>query len=180
MLRRPVVLFLALLIGVTALSCAKTGKKAEKPVTTGFSSDVNVQYGDMTVKGHIQRSTAGTMTMDVQEPETLKGLSMVWNGESVSLKLHGLSFNVNPDTVPQSALVKSVLQTLDSAMPLKEDGELTDEGLLTTGSGPAGDFTLLSDPETGNLKQLSIPSIDLVATFSNFTLVSATDSTTTA
>ncbi|HHV50496.1 MAG TPA: hypothetical protein GXX54_02160 [Clostridiales bacterium] len=172
MLRRVLSLTLCLLVVLSFAACSKKGK-AEKPVTTGFSCDVEASYDDMNVKGRLTRSSAGTLTFEVTEPESLKGLSMQLNGDSISIKLFGLSFDVKPENIPQTALGKSMLSALDSALDAKDQGEITEEGLVTKGSTPAGDFEIVSDPKTGNLLKLRIPSANLAATFSNFSTSSS-------
>lgn len=167
MLRRFVCLMLSLVFVLTFCSCAKR-KKAEQPVTTGFECDVDVQYQDMDVKGHLTRTSAGTLRMDVTEPATLNGLTMEWDGNDITLKLHGLSFGVNPDAIPQSALGKSMLEAFDAALGIRGSGKVTKDGVSTTGQSAAGQFELTSDPDTGALLTLKIPSSELTATFSNF------------
>lgn len=169
MLRRLACLVLSLVFVLTFCSCAKK-KKAEQPVTTGFECDVDVQYKDMNVKGHLTRTSAGTLRMDVTEPKTLNGLSMEWDGNNITFKLHGLSFGVNPDSVPQSALGKSMLEAFDAALGVRDSGTVTKDGLSTTGQSAAGAFELISDPDTGALLTLKIPSSELTATFSNFSI----------
>ena len=146
------------------------GGKAETPVTTGFECDADLTYGDMQVKGHLTRLTTGTLIMDLEEPDTLKGMTMQWDGETVSVKMYGLSFGVDPSVLPETALGKSVLTALDAALHPDGEGEVTDKGLVTSGQAAGGTFTITSDPETGNLLSLEMPSAELSATFSNFSL----------
>lgn len=170
MLRRPVCLLMVLLLALSAAACKKGGRP-KQPVTTGFCCDVNVKYKDMNVRGSLKRTLAGTLSFDIVEPETIKGLSMQLSGETVTLKLHGLSFDVNPELIPQSALAKSLLSVLDAAIGDREGGEISKDGLLTKGSTLSGEFEILSDPETGRLLTIRMPSTDLTAEFSNFVLV---------
>ena len=171
MLRRLACLLIVIFIFCGIVACKKCGR-SEQPVTTGFSCDIDVNYQDMKVKGVLTRTLAGTLNLDISEPETLKGMSMQLNGEKITLKLHGLSFDVNPDLIPQSALGKTLLGILDAAIGNHDAGEVTDNGLLTKGSAVSGEFEILSDPETGRLLTISMPSSDLVAEFSNFSVIS--------
>ncbi len=166
---------LALTFTVGVAACAAGGGKggAETPVTTGFECDADLTYRDMQVKGHLTRLTTGTLTLDVTEPETLKGMTMQWDGETVSVKMYGLSFGVDPAAVPQTALGKSLLAALDAALHPAGEGQVTESGLVTSGEAAGGSFTITSDPETGSLLALEIPSAELKATFSNFSLKTA-------
>ena len=153
-------------------ACSKYTSK-EEPVTTDFECDVDVKYQDMNVKGHLTRSTAGTLTLDIDAPESLKGMTMIWNGESVSFKMYGLTFNVNPDSIPQSSLGQGIVNSLDAAMSKNTEKKVTDEGIVTKGEIEGGEFEIVSDSTTGNLISLSIPSLELEANFSNFAATKA-------
>lgn len=146
---------------------AKGGKNAEDPVSTGFECDVSLTYRDMDVKGHLTRLTAGTLVMDITEPKSLEGMSMKWDGQTISVSMYGISFGVDPDAIPETALGKSILDALDG-VPADGDRTVTDEGVMTKGDAAGGEFTFISDPETGNLLSLTIPSVNLTAAFSNF------------
>jgi hypothetical protein len=172
MLRRLLSLTLCLLFILSFAAC-KNKNKSEQPITTGFSCDVEVTYNDMNVKGRITRSSAGTLTFEVKEPKSLNGLSMQWDGDSIALKLFGLSFDIDPDTIPQTALAQNILSVLDAAIGIRDQGEITEEGLVTKGSSLIGEFEIVSDPETGKLLKLQIPSAGLTANFSNFDITSS-------
>ena len=45
---------------------------------------------------------------------------------------------------------------------------MTDEGVKTQGDSVNGQFELLSDPDSGSLLALKVPSLNLTASFSNF------------
>lgn len=174
MLRRLTCLLLLFPFLLSFCACSKMNSK-EEPVTTQFECDVDVQYGDMNVKGHIKRSTAGTLYLEVNEPATLDGLTMEWNGENISIKLYGLSYNINPDVIPQSALCQGIVDALDAAVETGKSGEATEDGITTTGECSSGEFTILSDPSTGNLLSLTVPSLEMIANFSNFTVTGSSN-----
>ncbi len=166
MSRRLLALVCACLLGCTALSgCSQ--KEPEPPVVTGFTCNMQVQYGEMEVEGRLTRQSAGLLTMDITAPETLKDMTLEWDGEEVSVKMYGLSFGVDPATFPSTALGNSLLAAFDAATRL-QNGQLTGEGVKTVGEELGGEFTLLSDPDTGYLLSLSIPSAGVQATFSDF------------
>lgn len=155
--------------GIALSGC--TGKEPEQPVVTDFSCTMQVQYGDLAVEGRLTRQSAGLLTMELTAPETLEGLTLEWDGQEVSVKMYGLSFGVDPSTFPSTALGSSLLAALDAATRLQGGGQLTAEGLETVGGEIGGEFTLLSDPNTGSLLALTIPSAGIRATFSDFQLL---------
>lgn len=175
-IRRGLLALLALTLCAGAAACAAGSGKgggAETPVTTGFECDADLTYRDMQVKGHLTRLTTGTLTLDIDEPETLKGMTMQWDGETVSVKMYGLSFGLDPAAVPETALGRSLLAALDAALHPSGEGKVTENGLVTNGEAAGGTFTITSDPETGSLLSLELPSAQLKATFTNFALKTA-------
>mgnify|MGYP005854340845 CR=1 FL=1 len=158
MTRRFFGLCLALLMALLlCTACNSQNKNPEKPVTTGFACDVDMTYQDMRVKGHLTRMSAGTLKMEFTEPATLNGMSMEWDGETISVKYAGLSFGVDPAAVPESALGKGLLDALDAGFRSGGEGQMTDKGLSVTGQSVNGQFEMLSDPQTGQLLSLKIP-----------------------
>lgn len=147
--------------------CAPAGS-TQPPLTSGFACDVAMHYRDMDVRGRLTRGAAGTLKMEFEAPASLKGMSMEWDGETMSAKMYGMTFEVDPASVPESALGRGLLDVLDSAMRAKDAGELTEDGLRINGETANGAYEMLSDPDTGNLISLKVPSLNLTADFSNF------------
>lgn len=164
-------LCLMLILSLLMMPGCKQAASKGQPAVTGFECDADVNYKDMNVKGHLKRQAEGTLTMEVTEPETLKGLSMEWNGETISIKLYGFSFGVNPEQIPESALGKSILNTLDDALKAKDTASAAkgeDGTAKLEGDSENGAFELYFDPSSGALLELKIPDLDLDAKFSNF------------
>lgn len=173
-MRRPLCLFTGMCIVLVCLctltACQSPADEPEQPVVTGFACDVEATYGDMAVSGHLSRGAAGTLELKLSEPATLNGLTMTWDGDQVTLGMHGLTFGVDPAAVEQTALGKGLLSALDAALGSHGGARTEDNAVSTKGESVSGEFELLSDPETGNLLSLRVPALSLTATFSNFTL----------
>lgn len=163
-------LLLVLLCSLLLCGCAADppAARSQQPVTMGFTCDMEGSYRGTAVAGQLSRSSVGLLTVRLSQPEDLSGLEMEWNGEKVMLRMFGLSVEVEPDTVPESALGVSILQSLDAAMQNPDGGTLTDAGMKTVGSCENGSYELISDPETGHLRSLSVPALEFTARFSNF------------
>ena len=99
---------------------------------------------------------------------------MSWDGENISMKMYGLTFGVDPSEIPESALGKGLVDALDVALRAGSSaGEVTEEGIKTEGESVNGQFEILSDPESGHLLSLKIPSLNLTAAFSNFAVTTS-------
>ena len=99
----------ALCLILAMSSCQKSGGGAEAPVVTGFECDVALTYRDMEITGHLTRLNAGTLTLAFTEPASLKDMTMMWDGENISMKMYGLTFGVDPSEIPESALGKGIV-----------------------------------------------------------------------
>lgn len=153
-----------LLMGMTGCS----PQKAAPPVTTDFTCAIRATYGDMAVAGTLTRQTAGTLQLAFTEPDTLDGLTVSWDGELVTLEMLGMTFDVDPGAVPESALGNELIAVMDAAMRSKMEGVVENDRQTFEGSGENGAYTLVCDRETGHPLSLSVPQLDLYAEFSDF------------
>ena len=124
--------------------CQAVTDENAAPVTTGFSCEAAIRYKDMDITGLLTRSGAGTLSLEF----------------------------LSPDTLPASALGSALTEALDAAFLAPEQGQLTEEGFRWEGVGPNGTMVLLTDPEDGSLRSLSLPQIPLTVSFSRFKLSS--------
>ena len=165
-MRRGAALIVCLLM-LLATGCRQTTPAAE-PVGSGFTCRIYADYKDIDVEGTLVRQTAGTLKLTFSAPESLAGMTAVWDGEAVELQMSGMSFSVDAATVPEGALGEEIVAVLDAA--IRGDGERTQEDgkLIVRGSGHNGAYELVCDAKTGVPLSLSVPSIPLAVTFSNF------------
>ena len=167
-MRRWLVLICVILC-VGLLSGCKGGRsKPTAPVTTGFSCTATADYNGLALKGTLTRRIASTLTLTLDEPATLKGLTLRWEEDALTAELHGITATLDPSQLPQAGAIPLLLRTLDAAATLTDGGERTADGLTFRGETDFGSYTLVSDPETGNLLTLDIPSAPLTVTFSDF------------
>lgn len=158
-------------VGLLFLLSACGKQESRPPTVSGFRCHTVITCDALTAEGELTRETAGMLTLELTQPETLRGMQLRWDGETATVKLHGLSFGVDPEALPASGFGKALLSSLDAATG-SVPGTYDDEGRCrTAGHGASGDFTLTSDPETGYLLSLTIPSLHLTATFSSFELL---------
>ena len=143
-------------------------KKAAPPQTINFSCAIRATYDNMTVAGTLTRYTAGTLKLAFTEPQTLDGLTVSWDGELVTLEMMGLTYQVDPDDVPESALGKEVIAILDAAMRDEMQGVVEDGKQIFESAGDNGAYQLVCDAETGYPLSLRVPDLNLQAEFSDF------------
>lgn len=163
---------LPLLLCLILVGC-NTVATGERPCAVGFSCTARGTYHGDEVAGTVKRSSAGLLTLTLTKPDELNGLTMTWDGQTVTLGMLGLKWSLSPDKVPSAALGKRLLQALDAVVYTATDGVLTEDGRRkTTGEVETGvTYTLYSDPATGALLSLDVPTEELHLEFDNFTKI---------
>ena len=155
-----------LAVGLLCLCMAGCKKQAVAPAaTTDFSCNVRAVYDGLAVTGTLVRRSAGTLELAFTSPETLNGLTAVWDGEDVTLQMHGLSFSVNADALPEQALGEGVLAALDSALDKTMTPKLEGDTAVYEGTVEQGTYTLVCDKTSGKPLSLTMPSLQLQVTF---------------
>lgn len=156
---------------LTAVGCDRTPTESEvRPVTAGFSAKTDIDYGDMHLSGTLTRSNDGKLTVKFTLPTSLSGVAVGWDGENMTMELAGMSITVDPDTVPDGALLKAILPILAAEHPA---GELTADGYLVAGETEGYEYCFLFDSSTGFPRKLTVTDPALTAVFSDATALSA-------
>ena len=157
---------IVILLALMLAGCDQT--PAAEPVGSGFTCRIQAEYKDLDVKGVLVRQSAGTLKLEFSAPESLAGMTALWDGDSVELQMNGMSFSVDPATVPESAMGEEIVAVLDAAVRGEGDRTQKDGKLFVCGNGNNGAYELVCDAETGQPLSLSVPSLPLTVTFSDF------------
>ena len=150
-------------------SCSHGAAGTTAPTFTGFSCKDDIAYRDMKVKGRLSRVSAGTLTLEIEEPSTLSGMKLSWDGEQVRVNMLGLSVELDPADIPASALGSALVDTLDTALRVQDQAVFSDGVMKLDGECAAGSYTVTSDPATGALLTVAVPDLELRASFADFT-----------
>lgn len=137
-----------------------------QPNTAEFTCDIRAAYKELAVAGSLTRHSAGTLELKFTEPSTLDGLTAVWDGETVTMHLYGLSFTADPTSIPESGLGQELVAVLDAALRGEGEREIGEGGtVVLTGETAAGAYTLVCDGNSGYPLSLSVPALPLSAEF---------------
>lgn len=160
-----------LLVMIVALFClCGCSKEATiHPITDGFTAHATIRYKEMDVKGQFTCSTDGRVTMVFAEPKSLDGVTLGWTGTQMQMQLGGMSIAVAEDRVPDGGLIRCLVQVLSHVEPKKGKQDGADYVIAGDAEGKA--YTLVCDAATGLPKSLSVPSENLVAEFSQVTVL---------
>lgn len=142
------------------------GKKAPREArAVDFSCDFAATCDGLAVAGTLTRYTAGTLELAFEQPATVKGLTATWDGEDVTLTMLGLSFDIDPDDIPESAIGEGVVAVLDEVLYAEAAGREQNGELVFEGEVAGGAYTLVCDGESGFPRSLAIPESNLHITF---------------
>ena len=142
--------------------------KQAEPKVVEFSCKMEAVYRDLAVEATLTRYGAGTLVLDFEQPDTLRGLTARWDGEAVTLSLYGLEFTADLPSLPEQALGTELVAVLDAA--LRGEGELHREnGTLTLrGHTSGGEYSAVFDAESGLPLSLSMPQLPLEVRFAEW------------
>ncbi len=118
----------------------------------------------MTVKGTLTRQTDGVLCVQLTEPPTLRDVAVSWDGQTMTMSLGGVNIPVDAAKVPQGALVRQVLSAL-TATPT--GSQISDTGVIFTGTVDGKEYTITCAPDTGLIRALAIPQDRLTVSFEN-------------
>ena len=163
MSRRLIALCLSCLL--LCVGCRR--QQAAEPIAVDFICSFRAQYNDLTAVGTLTRRTAGTLLLKFSEPETLNGLSAEWDGEKVTLRYLGLSYNVDPAKLPENALGEGLLSAFDATFRGEGERSETDGKITVNGLSGNAQYTYVYDAKSGAPLSLTIPNIPLTVTFTN-------------
>lgn len=138
------------------------------PKTVNFTCSFIAHYQDLTVGGTLTRYTQGTLTLDFTEPETLRDVRALWDGETMKVQYLGITFDIDDAKIPETALGKQLLFALDNA--LGADGIQNKDTVTISGSVDGAAYTYIYAADSGLPLSLSVPSLPLEVTFSHVTL----------
>lgn len=157
----------ALCLAVSLIFVGCSRKQPVEPVSVDFVCDFEAQYHNMTATGTLTRRTAGTLLLEFSKPETLADLSAEWDGEKVTLKYMGLSYDMDPDKLPESALGEGLITAFDAALRGEGQRQESDSKVTVTGFTGETTYAYVYDAKSGAPLSLTVPSIPLTVTFSN-------------
>lgn len=138
------------------------------PITDGFTCHTAVTYREMSIEGDLTCGKDGTVQMAFDQPKSLYGITLAWDGQEMAMELGGMSLTVAADKVPQSALICCLARVLAAK---HGDGSRTDDGYVIAGEVDGMAYELVCDPTSGTPVSLSMPEEELTATFTDFEML---------
>lgn len=150
-----------------AAGVQNAGKKAVSSLSGAFGCTVDMTVNGTEYEVKLQKPANGDSTMTFVKPAILSPMSFEKTDDGIKVKFGTLEAAVDASSIPQSSLFNAVVDTFETCAKSGIKAKFLGDDLNLTGTSPAGPFTLTLDSSM-KPKTLSIPSLNLNATFKDF------------
>lgn len=146
--------------------------KRQNNLNCSFTAKMTVSLDKLTAEGTITRIDDGKWEAEFESPNTLSGVKLCFEDNTVNASYKGLNFSVPKSALPVKAMLTNLISAVDAAAREEELHGTENEGLLNiNGTLDGGDF-ILSVDNNGYIHTFEMPNNLLKIVF---TEVSATD-----
>ena len=157
-----------LMILMLLCGCSKN-TKTSTPVTKGISFTADVTYYNENYTCDVDVNEEGIMSAKVTYPEELKGVSLRFDGETVTAEYLGLTYTLKTDTMPLGNVALSIYKvftdvTEKGLMAEQNEGNCIIENEV---NGEKYEFTF---SPSGLPLELKIPDKEFQVVFNNVTI----------
>lgn len=169
-------LILAAALLLCTSGCARSAPSAEElrqRATADFTSTARVEYGELEARLTLDRRD-GVCTVELTEPEQVRGLQFVFGGELVTVTYGDVSFELDPESLPVQAAAGAMVTAVNNALqPFGVEVTAAEDHVELSGDAEAGRFLLRLDPVTGCYLSVELPDSGFSAEFENFEFLPA-------
>lgn len=155
------------------VSCTKNVENPPIPTTDRpFSSTVKITYKDLSYSGFLTFRNSASATLEITEPENLKGLIFTLSNGELSAKYEGLDFPLDTlDSRAKSAaeMIFSALASAGVSSDIQIDNAKNE--FSVSGKIYSNKYDMIFDRKSGAIKSFSVPEQELSVTFENFSFL---------
>lgn len=145
-----------------------SGQKAQvEPKTEGFACKAQVTVQGSTYGAALQITQGGIFTAVLEYPATVQGTTLQWNGEDLTVSLHGLTLSLPTEKLPGGNALAGVRSVLQNIKRSNDAQTKTDEGYTLQGQSSAGTFTAVLRADGFPVK-ITLPEYDTTIVLSDF------------
>ncbi|MDE6784749.1 MAG: hypothetical protein K2J26_05185 [Ruminococcus sp.] len=88
--------------------------KRENRLNSAFSAKMTISLDKMAAEGTIERIGDGKWRAEFESPNTLSGVALEFDGNNTTASYKGLTFSVPRSAVPVKAMLKNLIDAVDS------------------------------------------------------------------
>lgn len=134
-----------------------------------FQAVANIKLDGLNVVADINKTASNQLTMQVTEPQTLKGLTISYNGSDITVAYLGMQAVIDDDSLLAKTMAGIIMHSIQSATEDTGVQISEQDGILTiSGESDEGAFVLKLDKQSGAILSLRVPQMDLECEFSQF------------
>ena len=152
---------------------ARAREKAAAVLSQPFESVASIEYQGVKARMTIDRAASGSCRLEFLEPASLSGVVFETEGDLLRLSYGSARLEMTTEEFFSSSAVRLLLSAINSATsPQGIELSMEDGCILVSGVNENGTFSLLLDPDNGNVLALELPSLPLKVEFENFSFLS--------
>lgn len=159
-----ILLILVFVIALILPSCSE--KTTVAPEKSAFMVGFQAEYNELSISGKLSESENGGYKLTIDKPETLSGMTAVFENNGVKLSFCGIDFNFGCGEIGEQAFVSTVCGVIDSVLSGSSSAEKTDSGFLLKGNVGDTAYELTLDSEHRPLSLKTSGEFPLALTFS--------------
>lgn len=144
----------------------KSSTKRQNNLNSTFTAKMNVSLDKLNAEGTITRLGDGRWEAEFESPNTLSGVKLVFEENTVKASYKGLDFSVPKSAIPVKAMLLNLIEAVDtSAHETELTGEEKEGLFCMEGSLEGGEYSLSLD-SSGNIHTFEMPNNLLKIAFS--------------
>lgn len=169
------ILFFALMaIKNSSKENAVSPKQISANLNRNFDAKATIKMHELLLTADVNRTDIGKYTIKIDEPSSLAGMVIQYDGENVSTSFHGINLNVDADSLLSSSLGKMLINSIDKASAQTGVSiSSKDNVICIQGENPDkdGKFNLIMDREKGSILSISSAETDFNCNFTAFSFL---------
>lgn len=159
-----------ILVMTACSSPMNNSTKRDNNLNNSFTAKMTVILDKLTAEGTITRNSDSNWEAEFESPNTLSGVKLCFEDNTVNASYKGLNFSVPKSALPVKAMLTNLISAVDTAAREEQLHGTESEGLLNiNGNLESGDYTLSID-DKGLIHSFEMPNNLLKIVFTEVTV----------
>lgn len=161
---------ICILVMTACSSPMNNSTKRDNNLNNSFTAKMTVILDKLTAEGTIKRNSDSNWEAEFESPNTLSGVKLCFEDNTVNASYKGLNFSVPKSALPVKAMLTNLISAVDTAAREEQLHGTESEGLLNiNGNLESGDYTLSID-DKGLIHSFEMPNNLLKIVFTEVTV----------
>lgn len=139
---------------------------ANEILSSNFNANANIKMQDITLNADVNRTSSNAITLSIQEPKSLEGMNIQYNGDTVNINYKGMSLGLSKNSKALSSVANILMSAIETATAgTGVEIKNVESGISVNGVTDAGDFSILLNPSNNSIASISSQNLDFVCDF---------------